>query len=327
MGVSGSGKTSVARQLADALEVRFVEGDRLHPQANIDKMAAGEPLTDDDRWPWLDRVAAELRRPPVVVTCSALKRSYRDRLRRAGDVLFADLVLSQETATRRVAGRDGHFMESDMVASQFEALEPPPSDEPGVIRVDAEPDLASVVDATVRAVRDRLADRPVGGDRPTSDAIEFEVVDPQSPAALASMNHYFDELDERFVHGFDPRDTLVADADAMRAPTGCFVVAFDAGTAVACGGVVHVDATTAEIKRMWVDPTRRGVGLGRLMLATLEQHAARLGHVRVVLDTNAVLTEAISMYERAGYAPTSRYNDNPYAQRWFEKSLGATTTG
>ncbi len=135
------------------------------------------------------------------------------------------------------------------------------------------------------------------------------------------MRAYFAELDARFDGGFEPGDTLVADAESMRAPNGTFVVAVADGAAVACGGVVSHDPSTGEIKRMWVDPDWRGIGLGRQMLAELELHVGRLGHSRVVLDTNAVLTEAIAMYERAGYRPIERYNDNPYAQRWFEKHL------
>jgi len=156
MGVSGSGKTSIAVRLADALGVRFVEGDHLHPQANIDKMASGTPLTDDDRRPWLDRIAVELREPPVVLTCSALKRSYRDRLRRAGDLIIVDLELGIEVASHRVGSRGDHFMKADMVTSQYDDLEPPTDDETDVVRIDAEPPLDEVVAATITAVRARL---------------------------------------------------------------------------------------------------------------------------------------------------------------------------
>lgn len=108
----------------------------------------------------------------------------------------------------------------------------------------------------------------------------------------------------------------------MRAPTGSFVVARSDDEVVACGGVVRHDESTGEIKRMWVHADWRGVGLGRRTLAALEDEVARLGYDTIVLDTNAVLTEAIAMYGRAGYTPTDRYNDNPYAQRWFTKPVG-----
>jgi DNA-binding MarR family transcriptional regulator/GNAT superfamily N-acetyltransferase len=151
--------------------------------------------------------------------------------------------------------------------------------------------------------------------------ITFDVVDPQSADALWAMTEYFDELDRRFPTGFDPGETLVVDAASMRAPEGAFVVAHSDGDAVACGGVKRVDAATAEIKRMWVHRRLRGAGVGRRLLEHLEGVARGLGHTQVVLDTNATLLEAIAMYEQAGYSPTERYNDNPYAARWFVKRL------
>jgi len=150
--------------------------------------------------------------------------------------------------------------------------------------------------------------------------VTFDVVDPQSDHAVASMSAYFHELDRRFPHGFDPGDTLTSDAASMREPRGVFVVAHSDDRPVACGGVVGlVDA--GEIKRMWVHPEWRGVGLGHRLLAQLEGHVARLGYDRILLDTNGVLTDAIAMYERAGYSEINRYNDNPYAEHFFEKSL------
>ena len=151
--------------------------------------------------------------------------------------------------------------------------------------------------------------------------VNFDVVDPRSDDAICSMRAYFDELARRFEGGFDPGDTLTADADSMREPNGVFVVARADDLAVACGGVAGIDTGTGEIKRMWVDPAWRGLGLGPRMLTELERHVARLGRDRVVLDSNGVLTEAIAMYERSGYHAIGRYNDNPYAEHWFEKHL------
>ena len=91
--------------------------------------------------------------------------------------------------------------------------------------------------------------------------------------------------------------------------------------AVGCGGLKRINDTTGEIKRMWVHPDWRGLGLGRRLLAELEAAAERMGYARVVLDTNETLTEAIALYDRAGYYSIERYNDNPYAQRWFAKEL------
>ena len=139
--------------------------------------------------------------------------------------------------------------------------------------------------------------------------------------AIGSMRRYFAELGERFDGGFDPGDTLTADASSMTAPHGAFLVGYGDGAPVVCGGVLRLDDDAAEIKRMWVDPAWRGLGLGPRLLGDLESHATQLGCRVVRLDTNAVLVEAIAMYERFGYRPIERYNDNPYAQRWFEKQL------
>jgi GNAT superfamily N-acetyltransferase len=151
--------------------------------------------------------------------------------------------------------------------------------------------------------------------------LTFDVVDPRSGAAVDSLRAYFAELDTRFPDGFDPGDAITADADAYLAPDGAFVLARSDGDAAACGAVMRVDSGTAEIKRMWVAPEWRGLGVGRRMLTTLEDLARDLRYRAVVLDTNDVLLEAIAMYRTAGYEETGRYNDNPYARLWFKKAL------
>ena len=174
--------------------------------------------------------------------------------------------------------------------------------------------------------RDKLSSALAIADRLLRAAtITFDVVDPRSDDALWAMTQYFDELDERFPNGFDPGDTLVADAPSMRAPNGVFVVAHDDANAVACGGVKRIDDRIAEIKRMWVHPDWRGVGLGQRMLRRLESGVREMGCTRAVLDTNSTLLEAISMYERSGYEAIERYNDNPYALRWFGKDVRTET--
>ncbi len=139
MGVSGTGKSTVAGLLAGHLGWPLEEGDDLHPEANVDKMEQGIPLTDDDRWPWLDRIgewidAQGRANEPGIVTCSALKRSYRDRLRRP-NVVFVHLSGSRETIRRRMARREDHFMPLSLLDSQLDTLETPGPDEQ-VITVD-----------------------------------------------------------------------------------------------------------------------------------------------------------------------------------------------
>ncbi len=154
MGVSGTGKSTIGRGLAETLGLPFVEGDDLHPQANIAKMAAGIPLTDADRAPWLDRIAAELDRQ-VVVTCSALKRSYRDRLRVAApDLVLVYLHGAPELLAARMAQRDGHFMPSSLLESQLATLEEPAADE-DTIPVDVQLRPDEIVELVVHRLRQR----------------------------------------------------------------------------------------------------------------------------------------------------------------------------
>ena len=139
MGVAGCGKSAVGRLIADQLALPLIEGDDFHPPGNIRKMQQGIPLADEDRADWLQQLGAELARHPagVVLTCSALKASYRDSLREAAPGLqFVHLAISQAESLRRVSVRPGHFYPPSLVASQFEALEDP-SGEPGVVVIDA----------------------------------------------------------------------------------------------------------------------------------------------------------------------------------------------
>ena len=152
MGVSGSGKSTVAAQLAGRIGLPYVDGDDLHPQSNVDKMHAGTPLNDADRWPWLDRVAATLNERSeaqggVILACSALKRVYRDRLRAGtgGRVRFAFLDVDMAEIERRLKRRVNHFMPPHLLRSQFDTLERPGPDETDVITVSAERPAEDVV--------------------------------------------------------------------------------------------------------------------------------------------------------------------------------------
>lgn len=172
---------------------------------------------------------------------------------------------------------------------------------------------------TATALRPRYG-RPVA--EPQQPFV-LDIVDPASAPARWALTEYFTELDRRFVGGFDIQAALAEPSDSLAAPHGLFVLALAAGDLVAaCGGVVFLDDTTGEIKRMWVHPAHRGRGLAGCLLERLESEIRNSGRNRVVLDTNGVLAEAIAMYGRHRYDPVERYNDNPYAQHWFAKRLG-----
>ena len=148
-----------------------------------------------------------------------------------------------------------------------------------------------------------------------------DAVDPDGDEAQAVMRRYFSELDGRFPSGFDPGDAASAGVLALAPPHGTFLVVRVDGQTVGCGGVHGIGDGIGEVKRMWIDPAWRGRGFARRLLGELERHGRDLGHRRMVLDTNAELREAIALYESCGYRPVERYNDNPYAQRWFGKDL------
>jgi gluconokinase len=158
MGVSGSGKTTVGRRLAEAVGWDFVDGDDFHPPANVEKMEQGTPLTDADREPWLRAIRDFLRERvesgnPVVVACSALKASYRDVLRDGtGDTAFVYLRGSYALIQQRLRDRSDHFFDADLLASQFDTLEEPDPDTATIVDVDRPPD------EIVRAIQQRLTE-------------------------------------------------------------------------------------------------------------------------------------------------------------------------
>jgi gluconokinase len=155
MGVSGSGKTTVASGLAKRLHWTFEDGDKFHPKSNVEKMSAGHPLTDEDRWPWLNAIADEIERVckargHVVVACSALKRTYRDvLLRDRDDVRIVFLNGTQKLIAGRLALRKDHFMPPGLLDSQFRTLETPGPDENAIdVSIDASVD--TIVDDIIR---------------------------------------------------------------------------------------------------------------------------------------------------------------------------------
>lgn len=153
MGVAGCGKSAVGAALAARLGAAYLDGDDLHPAANIAKMSRGEALTDEDRWPWLTLVGKSLANPDgiLVLGCSALKRRYRDRIREvaAAPVTFVHLSGAKALIVARMNARSGHFMPTSLVDSQFAALEPPTGDE-GTVTVDIDRPLQRIVDDIIK---------------------------------------------------------------------------------------------------------------------------------------------------------------------------------
>lgn len=153
------------------------------------------------------------------------------------------------------------------------------------------------------------------------DGITFAVVDAASASARGAMTEYFDELAARFPAGFDSAAALTEAVSAFNPPRGVFVLVGPVDAPIGCGAVQFLDSDRGEIKRMWVDPTARGRGVASALLAFLEEVVRGSGRATAVLDTNHVLAEAAALYKRRGYQPIDRYNDNPYADRWYSKSL------
>jgi gluconokinase len=157
MGVTATGKTTVASEVAAELGCEYIEGDELHPSRNIAKMEQGIPLTDEDRWPWLQAIAElvavkEFEGTSTVVTCSALKRSYRDVLRDAAPTFFLHLHAPFEVLEERMQHRTKHFMPTTLLQSQFDTLEELGDDEAGAV-IDVSPPLDEVVEESVNAIR------------------------------------------------------------------------------------------------------------------------------------------------------------------------------
>jgi DNA-binding MarR family transcriptional regulator/GNAT superfamily N-acetyltransferase len=161
----------------------------------------------------------------------------------------------------------------------------------------------------------------------TAGLITIEPVDPTDSRSQYCLREYFAELDRRFDTGFDPGATLPADPAEMRPPAGTFLVGMLRAEPVCCGALKFHGRAPAEIKRMWVSGAVRGLGLGRRLLAELEGRAAGQGCDAVRLETNRALIEAIAMYRSSGYEEVPAFNDEPYGDHWFEKSLDRRERG
>jgi GNAT superfamily N-acetyltransferase len=152
-------------------------------------------------------------------------------------------------------------------------------------------------------------------------SIEVGAQSPDSADARRCLDAYFQELEARFERGFDASADHSAPAGAMTPPSGLFVIARLDGEAVGCGGFKRVGKTTGEIKRVWTAPSARGLGIARRVVRTLEAAAREVGLKTLRLDTNRALTEAHALYRKEGYREIARFDDNPYADHWFEKQL------
>jgi DNA-binding MarR family transcriptional regulator/predicted GNAT family N-acyltransferase len=219
----------------------------------------------------------------------------------------------------------------------------------GLITVEAKPDDGRVRFARLtqagrseRTVLDRRADQVAWGFlEPLTDhqrtklvtsmaeverllrasQVTLAVEDPITPDARWCVEQYFAELDTRFEAGFDPKKSIPADAHDMVPPRGELVVARLHNRPIGCGALKFHHRAPAELKRMWVDPQARGLGLGRRLLDELERHARKAGARVVRLETNRTLKEAIQLYRSAGYREVPAFNEEPYAHHWFEKRL------
>ena len=161
----------------------------------------------------------------------------------------------------------------------------------------------------------------------TAGMVAVAVEDPTSTAARFCIESYFAELDSRFDAGFDPSRSISADAEELTEPAGLLLVARLRGEPIGCGALKLHGGEPAEIKRMWVAPAARGLGVGRRILAELEEHARRRGVGVVRLETNRALREAGRLYRSAGYVEVEAFNDEPYAHHWFEKRLSGRSLG
>jgi DNA-binding MarR family transcriptional regulator/GNAT superfamily N-acetyltransferase len=158
----------------------------------------------------------------------------------------------------------------------------------------------------------------------TASMVEIVLCDPAESAARMCIEAYFAELNERFPAGFDPGRSNSADDHELRPPGGLLLVAILHGNPVGCGALKLHPSASAEIKRMWVSPAVRGLGLGRRLLAELEARAVAAGVTAARLETNESLTEAIALYRASGYREVEAFNDEVYASYWFEKTLDAS---
>ena len=194
--------------------------------------------------------------------------------------------------------------------------------ERAVIDERAEKLAASLLEPLMPRQRDRLVDAMRDVERLlTAAMVEIRPVDPEHPDARQCLRSYFAELERRSDMPFDPLVGSTAEPHELRPPAGEMLVAHLRAEPVACGALKHFGGGVSDLKRMWVAPSARGLGLGRRLLGELEARAVRSGTRTLRLETNGSLTEAIALYRSAGYREVAAFNDEPFAEHWFEKRV------
>jgi DNA-binding MarR family transcriptional regulator len=181
---------------------------------------------------------------------------------------------------------------------------------------------ASMLAPLDERARERLVDAMGEVERLlTAGAVEIRAVDPAHPDARQCLRAYVAELNRRSERGFDPRAGVTAEPHEVRPPAGCFLVAYLRAEPVGCGAVKHLPGGPSDIKRMWIAPAVRGLGVGRRLLGALEARVAETGATVARLETNETLVEAIALYRSAGYREVPAFNDEPFADLWLAKRL------
>ena len=244
-------------------------------------------------------------------------KNLRERLRLDSGYLSRQLAALKRQGLARVEvdpadRRQRRVVLTDAGRAEWAAYDALSDDVARSMTATLSPDERDRLVAAMGAVRRLLA----------ASALAIAVEPPSSPDARACVAAYIRELGRRFEEGFDPGNgNPTPDDAALTPPAGCFLVARLDGRAAGCGALRRLEPGVGEIKRMWVAPQARGLGLSRRLLAALEEQARGLGFSRVRLDTNRALAEAQALYRSAGYRAIERFNDNPYADFWFEKGL------
>ncbi|MEV6899043.1 MarR family winged helix-turn-helix transcriptional regulator [Amycolatopsis sp. NPDC051372] len=293
----------------------------------------------------MEEQVGAVRRFNRVVTqrVGALEDAYLSRERSLGLSRLLWEIGPDGSEIRVLRGRLG--LDSGYVSRQLRLLESQglvttnPGDHDGRVRTVkltaaglAERDLldhasdelaGSMLEPLTVAQRERLVSAMADVEKlVTASLVRIEITDPRGPDARYCLRSYFDELGHRFDAGFDPAKSISAGDDEMTLPSGLLLVAALPNSPVGCGALkLHADTGIAEIKRMWVSPTVRGLGLGRRLLDSLAQQASSRGMHTLRLETNKALVEARRLYETAGFVEVDAFNDESYAHHWFEREL------